>query len=105
MLSVHVDVSQAEKALPFFALSPSAHLRVTFEDAGAPSKDPEKEERNKVIAQIHMHAEKIGYSEDARRAAYRNLTTHDTLVEMNLDQLKTVEREFRHELNPVGPPP
>lgn len=104
ILKLHIDVSQAELALPFFALDPNAHLKVTFEDADSPAPDPDKQEKNKLMGKIHMFAQEIGYSEEARRRAYKNLTGKTTLTDMDLPELKTVESDFYHTLNPVGEP-
>lgn len=103
IIKIQVDSSQAEKALPFFAVDPSAHLKVTFEDVGT-KPEPDKTERNNLIQQIHLRAQEIGYSEEARRRAYKNLVGKDTLVDMDLNQLKTVEKEFYQTLNPTGSP-
>lgn len=110
IIKIQVDASQAERALPFFALDPAAHLKVTFEDADTPPGESAKKasdavvERNNLIAQIHIHAQAIGYSDEQRRRAYRNLTKKETLKDMDLGELKTVEKEFYHTLNPIGDP-
>lgn len=100
LVQFHVDRTNAAQLLSLLLVSSDQPLTMTLADTGEVKDTDQQEYRNKLIARIHILANEIGYSDEARRTAYKSLTGKTTLVDMDDNELETVEQEFHKESQP-----
>lgn len=92
IISFHVDRSMAKELLPYHLLTQDVPLRLNISDGEAPpEKSDDQKEREKLYAKIQIHSDAIGYSEDAMRTAFKNLTGKESRKDMSMDELTKVE--------------
>lgn len=103
ILSFHVDRTNAKQVLPLVLVQQDSPLTLVLSD-GQPvrkdEKDEEQKRREKLYAQISIHAKEIGYDEEKMRQAFENLTGKLSRRDMTLEELEDVESAFYQETKP-----
>lgn len=97
IIQFHVDRSLAEQLLPLYLIQQDVPLNLIITDGIIQEKSDEDKKRHALYAKIQIHADTIGYSEEAMRTAFMNLVKVNSRKEMSLEQLEIVEQAFYNE--------